>query len=206
MGFQPIEHGLILRKPSSHAVVNYVHLLSNDAPQNIGVRGRSYRSILIQIINPWETSCLRLSALLIRQFSSQFDDWYHAIGASSSSSTPMSDAAGPPPPAPAAREPGYTSRQTQILVVLICCMVLPTVVIGLRLLIRQLVNIRLWWDDYCAFLALVRPTKKGSREASLVAKATDVSLRFSATGQILPCSSVSFPRNRNRGPGLMNGK
>lgn len=68
----------------------------------------------------------------------------------------MSDPAASLPPAPAVRESGYTSRQTQILAVTICCLIVPTFVISIRLLTRLLVKIQLWWDDYCAFVALVR--------------------------------------------------
>ena len=68
----------------------------------------------------------------------------------------MSDPTAPMPPAPAACEPGYTHRQTQILAITICCMIVPTLVLSLRLVTRLLVKIQLWWDDYCAFAALVR--------------------------------------------------
>jgi hypothetical protein len=72
----------------------------------------------------------------------------------------MSDPAPPPAPAPAVRKPGYTSYQTQLLAVTICCTAIPTFIIGLRVLTRSLVKIPLWWDDYCVFLALVRLPEK----------------------------------------------
>lgn len=75
----------------------------------------------------------------------------------------MSDPAALMPPAPTAREPGYTTRQTQILAITISCMIVPTLVLSLRLLTRLLVKIQLWWDDYCAFVALVRPFGKGDK-------------------------------------------
>lgn len=62
------------------------------------------------------------------------------------------------------REPGYTSRQSQLLGVTICCMIIPTIVISLRLATRLLVKIRLWWDDYFAFAALVRLGETGRFE------------------------------------------
>lgn len=51
---------------------------------------------------------------------------------------------------------GYTDRQIQLLAAIICCLVLPTIVVGLRLLTRLLIKATLWWDDYCLFAALVR--------------------------------------------------
>lgn len=81
----------------------------------------------------------------------------NVISSKPSPSTKMSDPAASMPPAPAAREPRYTNRQTQILAITVCCMILPTLVLILRLLTRLLVKIQLWWDDYCAFAALVRP-------------------------------------------------
>lgn len=92
----------------------------------------------------------------------------NAIIASASASTQMSDQKASPASAPVAREPGYTSRQNQILAVTVCCMILPTTVIALRLLARHLVKIPLWWDDYCAFIALVRLTRKMNGEMGRV--------------------------------------
>jgi hypothetical protein len=59
-------------------------------------------------------------------------------------------------PSRAIGDNGYTDRQSQLLAAIICCLVLPTLVVGLRLLARLTMKVTLWWDDYCAFAALVR--------------------------------------------------
>lgn len=49
----------------------------------------------------------------------------------------------------------YNTRQIQMFVTTGLCMGLSTVVVGLRLLGRRLVGVKLWWDDCIAVLALV---------------------------------------------------
>lgn len=51
---------------------------------------------------------------------------------------------------------GLDSRQIQLLTVTSTCLVLSTLAIGLRLLVRWWSAARLWWDDCVAVLALVR--------------------------------------------------
>lgn len=49
----------------------------------------------------------------------------------------------------------YNTRQIHLFVTTSLCMGISTVVVGLRLLGRRLVGVKLWWDDCVAVLALV---------------------------------------------------
>lgn len=50
----------------------------------------------------------------------------------------------------------YNRRQQNVLGVVCFGMVVSTLAVGLRLLARRYLHVKLWWDDYLAVLALVR--------------------------------------------------
>ena len=52
---------------------------------------------------------------------------------------------------------GFTHRQIQLISVTSTCLVVSTVAVALRLLVRRKTAAALWWDDYFAILALVTP-------------------------------------------------
>ena len=56
---------------------------------------------------------------------------------------------------------GYTPGQKELYVVVMICLILPTLTVGLRLLIRALMKVELCYDDFCIFIALVRPFRHG---------------------------------------------
>lgn len=49
----------------------------------------------------------------------------------------------------------WNARQLRLFVATGLCMGISTVVVGLRLLGRRLIGVKLWWDDCVAVLALV---------------------------------------------------
>ena len=50
---------------------------------------------------------------------------------------------------------GFNARQVHLIAVTSACLVLSTVVVALRLLVRWSSAAILWWDDWVAVLALV---------------------------------------------------
>lgn len=51
---------------------------------------------------------------------------------------------------------GFTNRQIQIIAVCTTCLIVSTIAIALRLLVRRVIaTASLWWDDWVAILALV---------------------------------------------------
>ena len=60
---------------------------------------------------------------------------------------------------------GFTNRQVQIVAVCTTCLILSTIAIALRLLVRRVIAIvDLSWDDWAAMLALVCAFSAFSRE------------------------------------------
>lgn len=53
-------------------------------------------------------------------------------------------------------EEGFNDRQVQLIAVIITCLVLSTLAVVLRLLVRWFSAAGFWWDDGVVILALVR--------------------------------------------------